>query len=155
TGGRIDVFADSLETEVNWAGGVAKGKTVGAGIAVAVDNTKRNTRAIIGWDPTLSASPAGPLEIGTALHPAFGDVVGVPGFDYSPPINGSVTAHANVSGGVYTFAVAGATVNTAPDEPDSTAGGKTSSKTESSNTGIGVAGASAINIITDVTQASL
>jgi hypothetical protein len=154
-GGRIDVFADSLETQVNWAGGVAKGKAVGAGIAVAVDNTNRNTRAIIGWDPTLSASPVGRLEIGTAVDPALADVVGVPGFDDSPPINGSVTARANVSGGVYTFAVAGAVVNTAPDDPDPTAGGKTSSETESSNTGIGIAGASAINIITDVTQASL
>ncbi|HEY9239052.1 MAG TPA: hypothetical protein VIP10_09480, partial [Burkholderiaceae bacterium] len=47
-GGRVDVYAGSLETGINWAGGVAKGKAVGAGIAVAVNETERDTRAVIG-----------------------------------------------------------------------------------------------------------
>ena len=47
-GGRVEVYANSLETQVNWAGGVAKGKSVGAGVAVAVSNIDRSTRAIIG-----------------------------------------------------------------------------------------------------------
>ena len=36
TGGRVDVYAGNLETQINWAGGVAKSKAIGAGIAVAV-----------------------------------------------------------------------------------------------------------------------
>ena len=31
TGGRVDVYAGSLETQINWAGGVAKSKAIGAG----------------------------------------------------------------------------------------------------------------------------
>ena len=31
TGGRVDVYAGTLETVINWAGGVAKSKAIGAG----------------------------------------------------------------------------------------------------------------------------
>src|SRR5829696_8828668 len=48
TGGRVDVYAGSLETLINWAGGVAKSKAIGAGIAVAITNIDRTTRAVIG-----------------------------------------------------------------------------------------------------------
>src|SRR5215218_11426485 len=48
TGGRVDVYAGSLETVINWAGGVAKSKALGAGIAVAITVIDRQTRAVIG-----------------------------------------------------------------------------------------------------------
>ena len=48
TGGRVDVYAGSLETLINWAGGVAKSKAIGAGIAVAINLVDRKTRAVIG-----------------------------------------------------------------------------------------------------------
>ena len=36
TGGRVDVYAGSLETQINWAGGVAQSKAIGAGIAIDI-----------------------------------------------------------------------------------------------------------------------
>ncbi|MGH6643642.1 MAG: hypothetical protein ACRED3_13205, partial [Bradyrhizobium sp.] len=148
-GGRVDVYAGSLETEINWAGGVAKGKSVGAGIAVAINSTDRSTRAIIGEaGDTAGTGSYGRIQLGTADDPADG-------LDGAQPINGTVTARASVAGGIYSFAVAGAVVNTTPDVTSSTANGKTSSKTDQSNTGIGIAGAAAVHIIRDVTQASL
>ena len=134
-GGRVDVYAGSLETEINWAGGVAKSKAIGAGIAVAINSTDRSTRAIIGEaDDTAGTGSYGRIQLGTADDPADG-------FVGARPINGTVTARASVAGGVYSFAVAGAVVNTTPDVTSSTANGKTSSKTSQSNTGIGIAGA--------------
>src|SRR6185503_6910588 len=99
-GGRVDVYAGSLETEVNWAGGVAKGKSVGAGIAVAINSTDRSTRSIIGEaDDSAGTGILGPIQLGTADDPADG-------LEGPRPINGTVTARASVAGGLYSFTVA-------------------------------------------------
>ena len=153
-GGRVDVYAGSLETQVSWAGGVAKGKSVGAGVAVAVNNTERNTRAIIGEAAdTAGTGPLGRIHLGTLDDPADG-------FADPRPIAGSVTSRATVAGGVYTFAVAGAVVNTTPDKNpkkivDAKTGTAINQMIEQSNSGVAVAGAAAVNVIKDTTQASL
>ena len=99
TGGRVDVYAGSLETMINWAGGVAKSKAIGAGIAVAINDTERKTRAVIGE----IADTAGTGLNGRSTI----DVVG------------SVTARASVAGGTYAFTVAGAIANASADKGSS------------------------------------
>ena len=95
-GGRVDVYAGAMETQINWAGGVAKSEAIGAGIAVAINNTDRRTRAVIGALEE-DTTPPGDLTIDVA---------------------GAVTARASVAGGLYTFTVAGALAN-AKDQSDS------------------------------------
>ncbi|HND51825.1 MAG TPA: hypothetical protein PLV92_05495, partial [Pirellulaceae bacterium] len=165
TGGRVDVNAGSLETAINWAGGVAKSKSIGAGLAVAINNTDRKTRAVIGEESDSSG-----LELGHTRG--------------SIDVEGVVAARAYVDGDIYAFAVAGAYANTAPDKPDPTGGGlgpangdamsdiSTSKLIDGSipgssgqpgaeatqkkaGTGVGIAGAASINNVTDHTQASL
>ena len=105
TGGRVDVYAGSLETQINWAGGVAKSKAIGAGIAVAITVADRKTRAVIGeLDDTAGTGANGLLTIN---------------------IVGALTARASVAGGLYTFTVAGAFANATPskDTPNASGGG--------------------------------
>src|SRR5262249_31973474 len=45
TGGRLDVYAGNLETNINWGGGVAKGKSPGPRAAIAVHNIHRDPQA--------------------------------------------------------------------------------------------------------------
>ena len=95
----MDVYAGSLETMINWAGGVAKSKAIGAGIAVAINDTERKTRAVIGEiEDTAGTGLNGRSTI---------DVVG------------SVTARASVAGGTYVFIVAGAIANASADKGSS------------------------------------
>src|SRR5262249_25179244 len=111
TGGRVDVYAGPLETQINGAGGVAKSKAIGAGIAVAIDNVNRNTRAVIGEaDDKAGTGPNGRSTIN---------------------VIGTVTSRASVAGGLYAFTVAGAIANASKskDEPDPTAGGNAPSNT--------------------------
>ena len=91
-GGRVDVYAGSLETQVGWAGGVAKGKSVGAGEAVATNHTERSTLAVIGE----SADSAGTGLNGRVHLGTLDDLAD--GFTGARPITGSVTARATVSG---------------------------------------------------------
>ena len=140
TGGRVDVYAGSLETQINWAGGVAAGKSVAAGIAVAINLTDRKTRAVIGeLEDAAGTGSNGRLTIG---HPDDPDTLG------RESLAGAVTARSLVAGGIYAFTVAGAKVNTTPDNP-------TTTTDQQANTGVGIAGAASVNKITDVTQASL
>ena len=167
TGGRVDVYAGSLETQINWVGGVAKSKAIGAGLAVAINNTDRKTRAIIGEEEdSAGTDPAtGPLVIDVA---------------------GTVTARAAVSGDIYAFTVASASANssTSLDKTDPAAGGNApasddpldgvslpmlfdeevpgstgtpdaTAAQQKAGTAVGIAGAVAVNHVTDVTQASL
>ena len=105
-GGRIDVYAGSLETQASLVGGVAKSKAIGAGIGVAINNTTRTTRAVIGEaDDAAGTGAKGRSTIN---------------------VTGSVTARASVAGGLYAFAVAGAFTNTTPDKVDESGGGTAS-----------------------------
>ncbi|MEY2518222.1 MAG: large repetitive protein, partial [bacterium] len=163
TGGRVDVYAGTLETQINWAGGVAKSKAIGAGIAIAINNTHRNTRAIIGEAADAPGTGSGGLT--------------APLID----VTGAVTARASVAGGLYTFTVAGAKVNASAskDTPDASAGGNApaddsdpldgvslpllfgedpptdDAKKKKAGTSVALAAAVAINNVTDVTHASL
>ncbi|MDB5862130.1 MAG: repeat-containing protein, partial [Ramlibacter sp.] len=156
TGGRVDVYAGSLDTQINWAGGVAKSEAIGAGISVAINNMDRKTRAVIGeLEDTAGTGITGDSTI---------DVVG------------TVTARASVAGGLYAFTVAGALANAKEkDEPDNSAGPEDDdpldgvslprlfdedppseeAQQKKAGTGVAIAAAVAINLITDVTQASL
>ena len=163
TGGRVDVYAGSLETVINWAGGVAKSKAIGVGIAVAINNTHRSTRAVIGEAEDTAGTAAG------GLPDAKIDVVG------------AVTARASVAGGLWTFTVAGAAANASKSKdkpaadaagnapaagsdpaggvtPPSTSGQQpptTAAQDKKAGTSVAIAAAVAVNNITDVTQASL
>src|SRR3954454_9317431 len=163
TGGRVDVYAGNLETVINWAGGVAKSKAIGAGIAVAINSTHRSTRAVIGEAADTAGTAAG------GLPDARIDVVG------------AVTARASVAGGLWTFTVAGAAANASAskDAPAADAGGNapaagsdptagvtppstsgqqpptTAAQDKKAGTSVAIAAAVAVNNITDVTQASL
>ena len=44
TGREVSIYAASLETNVMWAGGIAKGEAIGAGISVAVNDIDRTTK---------------------------------------------------------------------------------------------------------------
>ena len=57
TGKSVKVYAGSLETQVNWAGGVAKGKNLGVGVSIAINDIDRSTNAIIGELEPADGSP--------------------------------------------------------------------------------------------------
>ncbi|MEO6651268.1 MAG: hypothetical protein ABIP17_01255, partial [Ilumatobacteraceae bacterium] len=156
TGGRVDVYAGSLETQINWAGGVARSKAIGAGVAIAINNITRDTRAVIGGVSDSAGSTQGTI-----------DVVG------------AVTARAIVTGAIYAFTVAGAYANASgqEDEPEADAGGNADdsdpldgislpllfdeappgddAKQKKAGTSVAIAAAVAVNNVTDTTQASI
>ena len=158
-GGRVDVYAGSLSTHINWAGGVAQSKAIGAGVAIAINNIKRDTRAVIGEQ----ADTAGTTITG-------GSIV----------VAGTVTARAIVAGAIYAFTVAGAVANASgqKDNPSPTAGGNApasnnpvpgvsapalpgqtsptqAQQDQQAGTSVAIAAAVAVNSVTDRTQASL
>ena len=56
-GSPVTIYAGSLETNINWAGAVAKGDNLGFGITVAINDIDRDTSAIIGSiDPNVDAT---------------------------------------------------------------------------------------------------
>src|SRR5207249_2423132 len=122
-GGRVDVYAGSLETQINWAGGVAQSKAIGAGISVAINDTDRKTRAVIGeLADTAGTGLNGPATI---------------------DIEGTLTARASVAGGIYSFTVAGAVTNTTPDKDSQ----KQSTKQMQAGTGVAIAAAAAVHLV--------
>ena len=98
TGRNASLLAVNLQTNVLWAGGISKGEAVGAGIAVAVNNIDRRTRALIGDE--VDATPDAAADGATRIDVSEG--VGV---------------RALVGGQIWSFSVAGAVVSPAPDEP--------------------------------------
>ncbi|MFN9446209.1 MAG: hypothetical protein ACK57Y_09265, partial [Pirellulaceae bacterium] len=104
-GGRVDVYAGNLNTQITWAGGVAASKAIGAGIAVAINNIDRKTQAVIGeLSDTSGTGIQGKIDI---------------------DVDGAVTARSNVGGSIYAFTVAGAFANASnsTDSVDGKAGG--------------------------------
>lgn len=214
-GGRVDVYAGSLETQINWAGGVASSEALGVGIAVAINDTNRKTRAVIGkpedttvvtYDTVVGVvdceangtdsdtiTRTGPswkddgFRVGTVFRingtgpiyrfdainddkDSFGVVTSsalvlTDGNDVSGLIDGTaslervsvidvegvVTARASVAGGMYAFTVAGASANTTPDKYSQSQ----TPKQQQAGTGVAIAAAASVNLVTDITQASL
>lgn len=159
TGREVSIYAANLETNVMWAGGVAMGKGLGAGISVAVNDIDRTTLALIG-DRTNQT-------------PGVAD--DVPGIK----VDEDVTARAIVGGELWAFTVAGAVVSQQQDQPTSNAPGGTDPQAGASTpqlnnqqpsgtpstppadtsqqqkTGIAVAAAAGVNLIKEDTQASI
>lgn len=208
-GGRVDVYAGALETQINWAGGVASSEALGVGIAVAINDTNRKTRAVIGKPEDTATKVVGVVDfatngtdpdtitrtgpswkdagfhVGTMFQingtgplyqvAAINDVknssdvvisstlVLTPAGDVSAlvdgaaslqlvsmiDVDGAVTARASVAGGMYAFTVAGASANTTPDKKSQT------TKQQQAGTGVAIAAAASVNLVTDVTQVSL
>ena len=90
TGQSVSVEATSLVTNINWAGGVAKSESIGAGVSVAVNNINRRTRAIIGRGEPSTGPPV------------------VIASDASASINvaGDITVKATADGVIWAFTVA-------------------------------------------------
>ena len=149
TGRNAVVYAGNLETQANWAGGVATGESVGAGIAVAVNQVNRRTRALIGEEDD---DPANQINI---------------------DVTDGVQTLAMVSGDVWSFTIAGAEVGeeesddsgggSTPEATDPLAGVDTSAAFDSSSTsqqnqaqtGIGIAAAASVNLIEDETTSRI
>ena len=155
TGGRVDVYAGNLETTVNWAGGVAQSKSIGAGIAIAVNDIDRTTEAIIGEGSDQAGHGS---TTGWLAEPKI-------------EVTGPVTARALVMGGVYAFTVAGAVAN-ASGQRDNPAPAGTQGKNDPldgfslphlfnqtqpgrAGTSAAIAAAVSVNLVDDTTQASL
>ena len=95
TGGRVDVYAGSLETQINWVGSVAKGNAIGLGLSVAVNDVDRTTRAIIGDDP--DGTPSGRTS--------------------TIDVAGDINVYAKVDGELWAFTVAGTLVKQGAARP--------------------------------------
>ena len=146
TGGPLGISAESLETVIDGAGQVTQGQGTGIGISVALNIVNRTTQAVLGA-LTLTA----PGDGGTDIN-----------------VSGGVQIQSENDGAFYALAVAGTKVakaassssSTSTKNPLSNSGASSafgssgsSSNSTQANTGIAIAGAAAVNIITDVTQA--
>ncbi len=146
TGREARLYAGDLTTTVSWAGGIAKGESIGMGVSVAVNNINRTTQALIGDEE---------VEAGTPLRS-----------DTSIDVTDGVQTLARVSGDVWAFTIAGAVVSedkqkdptaekpTATDPTAITIGSHranlskvTDSQEQGSGTGIGIAAAVSVNLI--------
>src|SRR5262249_42720576 len=141
---RVDVYAGSLETQLNWAGSVAKGGSLGVGATVTVNDLDRNTQAVVG---DLGA----PQGTGTAIGPPDVNIVGV------------LDGHANTDGPLRAVPVAGARaagkkMEGSPEDPLDgvslpTLFGEEPTQKDPAQSGVAVAGAASINLVTNETRA--
>jgi len=144
TGRSVNLYAGSLETQVNWVGGVAFGDGLGVGVSVGINDVHRDTFAVIG-DPLVRASNGG-----AGNTPAN-----------NIDVDGQVNLRAAVDGFIMSFAVAGAKVSTELDKPavpqnvPLKAQNVLGTDLSPPPTGIGVAAAVSFNDVTDNTQASI
>ena len=146
TGRDARLYAGDLETDVNWVGGIAKGETIGVGIAVGINNLDRKTHAVIG-DPSVLASDG---TIGAAN---------------SINVSGDVKVRAFVGGELLSFAVAGAAATgSSPEAPPvgkAPAGASAkpaqfdSSIASQQGTTNAIAAAVSLNIVSDDTRAAI
>ena len=156
TGRDARIYAGDLESQINWVGGIAKGDNVGVGIAVAINNFDRKTRAVIG-DPDTRDST--------------GSIASTSSIDVTDNVN----VHALVDGELWAFTVAGAASTGSEPDPGPMGGGSAfadddpldgqslpalfgedvAPELSKQKTGIGIAAAVAINVVTDNTQASI
>ncbi len=93
-GSPVTIYAGSLETNINWAGAVAKGDNLGFGITVAINDIDRDTSAIIGSiDPAVDATNGAAPETDTNIN-----------------ASGALKVDAKVTGDLWAFTVAAAVV---------------------------------------------
>ncbi len=159
TGREVSIYAANLATNVMWAGGVAMGTGLGAGISVAVNDIDRRTLALIGDETNQTPGVAD-------------DALGI-------KVDQDVTARAIVGGELWAFTVAGAVVSQQKDEPTPNAPGGTDPQagattpqlnnqqpsgnpstpptdtSQKQKTGVAIAAAAGINMVNEYTQASV
>ncbi|HUU34053.1 MAG TPA: hypothetical protein VMW48_08300, partial [Vicinamibacterales bacterium] len=145
TGREARIYAGDLTTTATWAGGIAKGESLGVGISVAVNDLHRQTRALIGNADAVSGTP----------------IAGNTSID----VTDGVSTLAGVYGDLWAFTVAGAVAS--PDEPDDptpapaprspTAGAPSvpGNAIDEPKTGIGIAAAASVNLVDDTIQSSI
>ncbi|MEM7578444.1 MAG: DUF4347 domain-containing protein, partial [Cyanobacteria bacterium P01_A01_bin.80] len=142
-GRSANIYAGSLETHVNWAGGVAVGKNLGFGITVAINDIDRSTDAIIGnYDPSKNENnQATPLE-NTYIS-----------------VTDAVTVNAVSDGWLGAFSVAAAVADASPKKPKQTKEGDISKTSEATGkqskptSAIGVSGDVSFNQVDDKVRA--
>ena len=142
------VYAGSLETTAGWSGGVAKGQAVGVGASVAINDVTRNTLATVGDSPAGGSVVAGSSQ----LH-----------------VDQGVTVKALNDGSLTSLAVAGSRVSNQAQNSSTTTsdpldgeslpilfGDQQPQQQQSmpAKTGVSVAGAVSVNLVSDTTQAS-
>ena len=155
TGRDVRMSATDFESQINWVGGVAMGENVGVGIAVAINNLNRKTRAVIGDPDTLESSGE------TIASTTFIDVTD------------KISVQSIVDGELWAFSVAGAAVT--GSTPDSGSSGSVFDNDDpldgqslpalfdenvapeqtQAKTGIGIAAAVSVNLLWDETLASI
>ncbi|MGB6295658.1 MAG: DUF4347 domain-containing protein [Rivularia sp. (in: cyanobacteria)] len=142
-GRSANISAGSLETHINWAGGVAVGKNLGFGITVAINDIDRSTDAIIGdYDPSKDKNnQATPLE-NTYIY-----------------VTDGVTVDAVSDGWLGAFSVAAAVADATPKQPKKTKEGDISETSEATGkqskptSAIGVSGDVSYNQVDDKVRA--
>ncbi|KPL11372.1 hypothetical protein AMJ85_03690, partial [candidate division BRC1 bacterium SM23_51] len=134
-GSPVTIYAGSLETNINWAGAVAKGQNLGFGITVAINDIDRETSAIIGSiDPAIDATN------GTA-----------PGINTNINATGALKVDAKVIGDLWSFTVAAAIAG-GGDPPSSSTTGESPVGGEDGKKpkyGIGISANVSINTVED------
>ncbi|MCB2040473.1 MAG: hypothetical protein KDH48_06615, partial [Rhodoferax sp.] len=141
TGRNARIYAGSLETQIAWNGGIAKGEGLGVGVSIAIHQVDRTTRAVIG-DAERRSGAADPRA------------------DVQIDVSDAVDVKAIVTGRILTFGMAGAFSSSEPQEPVPADTPLKAQKilgvdAEPPPTGISVAAAVAVNRINDTTQASI
>jgi hypothetical protein len=163
TGRNARLYAGDLTTHANWAGGIAVGESIGAGISVSVNNISRQTRALIGEEDATAGSVVGTTPTIT--------------------VTGGVQTLARVQGDVWAFGVAGTVVKepppdkpddptddaTATDDPEDPLDGvslpalfgemtpeqEEATREQGAKTGVAIAAAASVNLIEDETRAAI
>ncbi|MGF1522702.1 MAG: DUF4347 domain-containing protein [Leptolyngbyaceae cyanobacterium] len=64
TGRNINLYGGGLSTHVNWAGGIARGESVGVGASVAINNITRDVNVVIGnLEDTTAGTDATTIDV--------------------------------------------------------------------------------------------
>lgn len=143
------VYAGSLETTAGWSGGVAKGQAVGVGASVAINDVSRNTTSTVGDLPVGGSAGARSAQLQVDQ-----------GVNVKALNDGSLVSLAVAGSRVSNQAQNSSTSNTSdPLDGESLPilfGDKPPQQQQSTpaKTGVSVAGAVSVNLVSDTTQAS-
>ena len=154
-GGRVDVYAGSLETNINWVGAVAKGEATGLGLSAGINNIHRKTRAIVGDVSTLDDPNATASGKSSVYDLNEYDFLGAAGGN---KVDTDIDVRAKSDGELWAFTVAGTLVKdgTPTASGSGTKAGPSKMPTQApaggqATTGLGIAGAVSINLVEDDT----
>jgi len=135
-GSPVTIYAGSLETHINWAGGVAMGRNLGFGITVAINDIDRDTSAVVG-------------NVDTAVDPANAQT---PATTTSIDASGPLKTDAKVDGDLWAFSLAAAIAGREnPPESEKTEGEAPvgDSEGQKAKYGIGISANVSINTVED------